>query len=63
MKIEKYKFPPEEKPQLLREIRLAYRANNEREFMQILRRLGVKDENPLFAAAVKLFRDLRSGKT
>jgi hypothetical protein len=30
--------------------------------MKILRRLGVNDEDPRFAVAVRFFRDLRSGK-
>jgi len=36
---------------------------DEREFMQVLRKRGIKDEDPRFAEIVKLFRDLRSGKT
>ena len=44
-------------------IRNAFLANNELEFMQILRRQGVKDEDPRFSAALKKFRELRSGKT
>lgn len=36
--------------------------NDERELMQILRKHGIKDENPRFSEIVKLFRDLRSGK-
>ena len=30
--------------------------------MRILRKQGVKDENPRFSAVVRLFRELRSGK-
>jgi len=30
--------------------------------MQILRKHGIKDENPRFSEIVRLFRDLRSGK-
>ncbi|MHB8754724.1 MAG: hypothetical protein ACYC92_07180 [Candidatus Acidiferrales bacterium] len=36
--------------------------NDERELMQILRKHGIKDENPRFSEIVRLFRDLRSGK-
>jgi hypothetical protein len=44
-------------------IRNAFEANNELEFMQILRRLGVKDEDPRFSAALQKFRELRRGKS
>jgi len=47
----------------LRELRRIYRRDDEREFMRILRKRGTKDEDPLFSETVKLFRELRSGKT
>jgi len=47
---------------LLRELKKILTNNDEREFMKILRKLGVKDEDPRFAEAVKFFRDLRGGK-
>jgi hypothetical protein len=34
----------------------------ELEFMQVLRGIGIKDEDPRFAFAVKTYRDLKSGK-
>jgi len=44
-------------------IRNAFEANNELEFMQILRRQGVKDEDPRFSAALQKFRELGRGKS
>jgi hypothetical protein len=60
---EKYKLTTAERNALLRDLRQIFKAGNEREFMQILRNHGIKDEDPRFAEIVKLFRDLRSGKT
>jgi len=48
---------------LLRELRRIYKNDDEREFMQILRKYGIKDEDPRFAEIVKFLRDLRGGKT
>ena len=48
---------------LLRELRRIYKNDDEREFMQILHKYGVKDEDPRFAEIVKFLRDLRGGKT
>jgi len=59
---DKYRFTPEEKAALLRELKKILTNNDEREFMKILRKLGVKDEDPRFAEAVKFFRGLRGGK-
>ena len=59
---EKYRFTPEEKAVLLRELKKILRNNDEREFMKILRKFGIKDEDPRFAEVVKFFRDLRGGK-
>lgn len=59
---DKYRFTVEEKAALLRELKKILRNNDEREFMKILRKLGIKDEDPRFAEAVKFFRDLRAGK-
>jgi uncharacterized protein (UPF0261 family) len=59
---EKYRFTLEEKTALLRELKKILRSDDEREFMRILRKLGIKDEDPRFAEAVKFFRDLRRGK-
>jgi hypothetical protein len=59
---EKYRFTREEQAALLRELKKILRSDDEREFMKILRKLGIKDEDPRFAEAVKFFRDLRGGK-
>lgn len=59
---DKYRFTVEEKAALLRELKKILRNDDEREFMKILRKLGIKDEDPRFAEAVKFFRDLRAGK-
>jgi hypothetical protein len=59
---EKYRFTLEEKTALLRELKKILKSDNEREFMKILRKLGIKDEDPRFAEAVRFFRDLRGGK-
>jgi hypothetical protein len=58
----KYRHTRKERAALERELKWIYDANNELELMRILRKNGVKDEDPRFAAVVKLFRDLRSGK-
>ena len=60
---EKHKLTAAERNDLLRDLRQIFKAGNEREFMQILRNHGIKDEDPRFGEIVKLFRDLRSGKT
>lgn len=39
-----------------------YQYGDEREFMQFLRGIGLKDESPQFAELVALFRSLRRGK-
>jgi hypothetical protein len=59
---DKYKLTYEERVVLLKELRRIYKRDDEREFMRILRKRGIKDEDPLFSEIVKLFRDLRSGK-
>jgi hypothetical protein len=40
-----------------------YRTGDEREFMRVLRKHGIKDEDPRFAEILKFFRALRAGKT
>ena len=59
---EKYRFTLEEKTALLRELKKILRSDDEREFMKILRKFGIKDEDPRFAEVLKFFRDLRGGK-
>jgi hypothetical protein len=62
MMTEKYRFTLEQKNALLRELGRVYRRDDEREFMKILRKFGILDEDPRFAEILKLFRDLRGGK-
>jgi len=59
---EKCRFTIEEKTALLRELKKILRNDDEREFMKILRKFGISDEDPRFAEVVKFFRDLRGGK-
>ncbi len=60
---EKYKRTFAERNSLRRDLKWILACNNERELMRILRKYGIKDEDPRFAEIVKLFRDLQSGKT
>ncbi len=60
---DKYKLTRAEMNALLRDLRKILQYGDEREFMQVLRKRGIKDENPRFGELVKLFRDLRGGKT
>ena len=60
---DKYKLTRAEMNALLRDLRKILQYGDEREFMQVLRKRGIKDENLRFAELVKLFRDLRGGKT
>lgn len=50
---EKYRFTLDEKSALLRELKNVLKHDDEREFMKILRKLGVHDEDPRFAEAVR----------
>jgi len=59
---DKYRFTIEEKNALLGELKKILRHGDERELMKILRKFGLKDEDPRFAEVVKFFRDLRGGK-
>jgi hypothetical protein len=60
---DKYKHTYAERNALRGYLKWILACNNEKELMQILRRYGIMDEDPRFAEIVKLFRDLRSGKT
>jgi hypothetical protein len=51
--------PPKIERKLLAEMRRALRFGTEREFMRVLRKIGISDESPKFAALVKLFRETR----
>ncbi len=43
-------------------LRRIYKYGDEKELMQFLRGIGLKDESPRFAAVVKVFQSLRRGK-
>jgi hypothetical protein len=60
--VEKFKLTREEMAALLRDLRGIHKRNDEREFMRILRKHGIKNEDPRFAEIVKFFRALQSGK-
>ncbi len=60
---DKFKRTRSETYALLRDLEQIFKNGDEREFMQILRKHGIKDEDARFAELVKLFRALRSGKT
>jgi hypothetical protein len=59
---DKYKFTRIEANALRRELEKILKYGDERDFMQVLRRHGIRDEDPRFAEILKLFRDLRHGK-
>ncbi len=61
--VEKYKHTLAERNALRSYLKWILACNNEIELMRILRKNGIKDEDPRFAVIVKLFRDLQSGKT
>jgi hypothetical protein len=60
---EKYRLTRAERNALLRDLRWIFENGNEREFMRVLRKHGIKDEDRRFAEILKLFRGLRAGKT
>ena len=59
---DKYKLTREEMNALLRDLRKIYDRKDEREFMSVWRRYGIKDEDPRFGEIVRFFRELLSGK-
>jgi len=61
--VEKYKRTKAEERSLLRDLERVYKTGDEREFMSVLRKHGIKDEDPRFAEILKFFRALRAGKT
>jgi len=60
--VEKFKHTREEINALLRDLRRVYKRNDEREFMQVLRKHGISDEDPRFVEILSFFRALQSGK-
>lgn len=61
--MEKFKRTRGEEYALLRDLEKIFKYGDEREFMQVLRKHGIKDEDPRFVEILKLFHALRSGKT
>ena len=61
--VKKFKHAYAERNALERDLQKIFKYGDEREFMQVLRKHGIKDEDPRFAEIVKMFRALRSGKT
>jgi len=59
---DKYKIAGEQKSNLLADLRKIFNKGDEREFMRILRKYGIKDEDPRFSEIVQFFRDLKGGK-
>ncbi len=59
----KFKHTYAEQNALRQDLRKILEHGDEREFMQVLRKHGINDEDSRFAEILKLFRDLRSGKT
>lgn len=60
---DKFKHTKAETYALLRDLENIFRYGDEREFMQVLRKNGIKDEDPRFSEILNLFRALRSGKS
>jgi len=60
---DKFRFTHEERNTLLRDLRKIFKQGDEREFMRILRKYGIKDEDPRFSEIVKLFQSMRAGKS
>jgi hypothetical protein len=60
--VDKFKHSKQEISALLRDLRKIYERDDEREFMRVLRKYGIRDEDPRFAEIVKFFRAVRSGK-
>jgi hypothetical protein len=61
--VDKFKHTRAEEDALLRDLEQIFKYGDEREFMQVLRKNGIMDEDPRFVEILKLFRALRGGKT
>ena len=59
---EKFRHTREQRRQILRDFQKAFELDDERQFMEAMRKIGIKDEDPRFSVGVKTFRALRSGK-
>lgn len=62
MNAPKYRLTRQQKRQALRDFEKAFNFNDERQFMEAMRKIGIKDEDPRFLRGLKAFRDLKSGK-
>ena len=60
---DKYRQTHAERNTLLRDLERIYRYGEEVELMQLLRKHGINDEDSRFVQTVKIFRELRAGKT
>lgn len=60
--VDKYKRTYVEHNALLRDLEKVFKLGDEREFMRVLRKHGLMDENPRFAELLKMFHELRGGK-
>ncbi len=54
---DKYKCNPADRGRILKRLKQVLKTKDEREFMSILRELGIKDEDPRFSQSVRLFRE------
>jgi hypothetical protein len=61
--MDKYKRTKKEIRQTLEDLKWILQTGDERELMEVLRKYGIRDEDPRFAELVQLFRALRAGKT
>jgi hypothetical protein len=61
--MDKYKRSKKEIRQTLEDLKWILQTGDERELMEVLRKYGIRDEDPRFAELVQLFRALRAGKT
>ena len=59
---DKYKHTWAERNALLRTLEKLCKSGDEREFMQVLRTYGIKDEDPRFGEILRLYRELRGEK-
>jgi hypothetical protein len=56
------KYKHRERDSLLRDLKKLIKHEDDREFMKLLRDLGIKDEDPRFAEAMKLFYEAKKGR-
>jgi hypothetical protein len=61
MTSDKYILAKKQIRQVLDRFQKAYELNNEIEFMEAMRKIGINDEDPRFLHGLKTFRALKSG--